>query len=267
MIVVPFTNQKGGVGKSNVAGNVAGELALRGHRVVLIDVDEQGNLSNWVLGRRAEGEHRRGSAELFGEITAPEIRSLLLDSPNFGLRILAAAYRPMHDLAPVLLGKPERLNRILRACEQLETEVDFIVIDCPPNAGPFTKAALYAATHVVIPFKPTEESIDGIELILSTLDEVREVNDVPLLAVVITMNREGNKYHPAIVAGIRSAFADVPIHVINERIDFQRTVSANLPICRYRPRSIEAAQEIAVIADAFEVTAFGKIRVSRQVSA
>jgi|SRR5579875_1927306 len=264
MIVVPFVNQKGGVAKTNLTGNVGGELARRGYRVVLVDMDEQSNLSEWALGLGEEGAPPRvGTQDLFAGATAPPIDELLADSPAFRLRILPATYAAMHDLGPVLLGKPERLNRMLRACETLEPQTDFVLIDCPPNAGPFTKAALYAATHVLIPFKPTQESVSGIQLILSTLAEVREVNDIPLIAVVVTMMRPGNKYHPQIVEGIHRAFGSTPIHIVHERIDFQRAVSDGVPICALRPRSLEAESEIAKIADTFEQVAFGSVRSER----
>lgn len=185
--VLVVANQKGGVGKTTTTVNLAAALALSGLRVLVIDLDPQGNAST-ALGI----EHREGTKGTYEVLMdgSPIARHVQRSPESSGLWALPATI----DLAGAEIGLvsiPGRETRLLRAIERLthQHELDYIFIDCPPSLGLLTLNALVAADEILIPIQCEYYALEGVTQLLRTIDVVKgDLNDrLRLSAVLLTM--------------------------------------------------------------------------------
>lgn len=166
MRTISFCNQKGGVGKTTSAAEIAGLLATRGNRVLAVDMDPQGNLSD-VFGANLEGrdsvyELLRGEASFRDVLMARDGVDLL------PAEITLAMLEP--ELAGVSLGREQRLREYL---SNHSNEYDFCIIDCPPSLGLLVTMALTASDYVVIPTTASLFASKGIAQLASTIQMVQ----------------------------------------------------------------------------------------------
>jgi chromosome partitioning protein len=179
--IIAVANQKGGVGKTTTAVNVAAFLASEKHPVLLVDLDPQGNATSGLGLVKEQAvtsyEVLRGDAKLEQGITQTRIDGLyvLAANPN-----LAAAEMDLVDMD----------RREFRLQLALQNAVyDYIIIDCPPALGLLTINALTAATEVLIPVQTEYYALEGLGQLLATVQRVREATNprLDLLGVVLTM--------------------------------------------------------------------------------
>jgi chromosome partitioning protein len=181
--VIALANQKGGVGKTTTAVNIAGELARRGQRVLLIDSDPQGNATT-SLGI----DKRNLKATTY---------DLLLEAVGVADAVITTG-RERLDLIPAdqdLAGAEVELTaatnreRRLRQALSATAGYDYVVIDCPPSLGLLTLNALCAADSVLIPLQCEYLALEGLAQLKATLDRVREALNpgLRILGVVMTM--------------------------------------------------------------------------------
>ena len=167
MITISFCNQKGGVAKTTSATETAAILASRGKRVLAVDMDPQGNLSD-VFGADLEG--RDSVYELLrGDAALEDVIMPLAGIDVIPAEITLAMLEP--ELAGVALGRERRLRRALGACADA---YDFCIIDCPPSLGLLVTMALTASDLVVIPTASTKFAAKGIMQLSDTIGMVRE---------------------------------------------------------------------------------------------
>lgn len=185
--VIVIANQKGGVGKTTTAVNLAAGLARGGLNVLVIDLDPQGNAST-ALGV----EHEAGVAGTYEVLIDGEpIERHVQPCPDIdGLWVLPATI----DLAGAEIGlvdKPGRESRLLRAIERLVSRhrIDYVFIDCPPSLGLLTLNALVAAQELLVPIQCEYYALEGVSQLLRTIDLVKgTMNDrLRLSTVVLTM--------------------------------------------------------------------------------
>ncbi|WP_298134964.1 ParA family protein [Acidiferrobacter sp.] len=163
--VVAITNQKGGVGKTTTSINVAAAIAEHGRRVLLIDLDPQGNAT---MGSGASGAERGLYDVLLGETEAQSA----ITKAGCGLDVLAA----QADLSGAeleLAQAPQREQRLRRALVPLAAHYDHIYIDCPPALSLLTVNALVAADAVLIPMQCEYYALEGLTALLGTIRRVR----------------------------------------------------------------------------------------------
>ncbi|HEX5498691.1 MAG TPA: AAA family ATPase, partial [Thermomicrobiales bacterium] len=201
--VVAFANQKGGVGKTTSAVNAAVSLARRGFRILLVDIDPQGNATSSL------GVDKSG--------LAGSTYDVLVDDAPVESAVVAGA-RPNLDLlpsTPILAGaeielveRPEREFRLRRALAAVADRYDLIVIDCPPSLGLLTVNALSAARSVVVPIQCEFLALEGLGQLITTIDLVKQRLNPPLdvTGVLMTMFDARTRLSAHVVAEVRRYF-------------------------------------------------------------
>jgi chromosome partitioning protein len=200
--VVAISNQKGGVGKTTTAVNLAASMAVAEQRVLLIDLDPQGNATSGL------GIDRRGEKSLypvlFGEA---KLQDVIQPSELPYLQIVAAS----PDLAGVeieLVDDPERATRLRDALPAVRDGFDFVFLDCPPSLGILTINALAAADVVLVPMQAEYYALEGLSDLVGTIERVRgSLNpELRLHGVLLTMFDTRNNLSNQVADEVRRHF-------------------------------------------------------------
>ncbi|HLZ37137.1 MAG TPA: ParA family protein [Mycobacteriales bacterium] len=249
--VLAVANQKGGVGKTTTAVNVAVALAQHGLRVLVIDLDPQGNASTGLgLGH--------------DERSAPSVYDVLIGGraltdvavPVEGIPGLSCAPASVHlagaeiELVP-MVARESRLRRTLRTHAP---DVDYVLIDCPPSLGLLTINALVAADEVLIPIQCEYYALEGLNQLLGTIDLVRSHlhPDLHVSTILLTMYDSRTRLADQVAAEVRRHFVDevlrsvIPRSVrVSEAPGFGQSVMTYDPASRGALAYLEAARELA----------------------
>jgi len=184
-MIVAIANQKGGVGKTTTAVNLAAALAMRGKKTLLIDLDPQANSSISFLDLRSV------TRSTYDAIAEPDcaLVDVIKPAPLANL-FIAPARIGLAKLESRLVGELDAHFRLKDKIQALNGEYKNIVIDCPPALGLLTVNALVAATHLLIPIQSSYFALEGTDDLLETIEKVRQRPNPALriLGVVITMH-------------------------------------------------------------------------------
>ena len=185
-MIVAIANQKGGVGKTTTAINLASALALRGKPTLLIDLDPQGNSTLSLVER--DGLDR----SIYDVITDPSCALADVVKPALHQENLwiAPARISLAKLEGLLVGELDSHFRLKDRIEPLRDRFPYVVIDCPPTLGLLTVNALVAASHLLIPIQSSYFALEGTDDLLETIEKVRGRANTTLqiLGVLITMH-------------------------------------------------------------------------------
>jgi len=247
-----IANQKGGVGKTTTAVNLAASLAQHGSRVLVVDLDPQGNASTAL-----DVEHHIG---------VPSVYDVLVDD-----RPLADVVRPVSEMpglfcAPAtidlagaeielvpVVARELRLTRALKAYDM--SDLDYVLVDCPPSLGLLTLNALVAAEEVLLPIQCEYYALEGVQQLLNTAELVR-VNFNPGLhvsTVLLTMYDGRTRLASDVADDVRTHFgASVLSTIIPRSVRVSEAPSRGQSVISYDPASsgaiayTEAARELAM---------------------
>ncbi len=246
--VFAIANQKGGVGKTTTAVNLAACIAEAGLRTLLVDIDAQCN-ATLGLGLPKDSEPNvydvlSGAAELRDAIVASEVD---------GLDVAPA--HPDLAAASVELPRVEGSERLLRtALTPVAEDYDFILLDCPPSLGPLTLGALVAADRVIVPVQTEYFALEGLAGLLDTLRLVqRELNPrLTVAGMLLTMHDGRTRLAQDVEREVRTHFPElvfdtvIPRNVrVSEAPSFGRPVIHHDPHCAGSDAYFELAKEVA----------------------
>ncbi len=246
--IIAVANQKGGVGKTTTAVNLASALGRAGKKILVVDVDPQGNATSGL------GVHKRQ--------TACSTYNLLIANAGIEDVLIRTSYQNL-DLLPSnmslagveieLVEMPERTYRLRQALAPAKEQYDFIFIDCPPSLGLITLNALTAADGLLVPIQCEYYALEGLSQLVSTVRQVKRMynSDIDFEGVLLTMFDNRLNLTMQVVSEVKRHFADTVYKtVIPRNVRLSEAPSYGQPI-QYYEQSSKGAQAYDDLAKEF----------------
>jgi chromosome partitioning protein len=264
--VIAIANQKGGVGKTTTAVNLAAVLAGMEVSVLLVDADPQGNATSGIGVQRGSFRKSIYHCLVMGE----RVEDVLLETDLPHLKILPAN----KDLAGAeieLVSVDRREFRLRQALEAVVEKFDYVIIDCPPSLGLLTLNALTAARSLLVPIQCEYYALEGVTELFDTLARIRRLHNPGLTieGLLLTMYDERTNLSSAVASDLRDFYGQqVFVATIPRNVRLAEAPSYGKPITLYDPHSkgAEAYFQLAKEIIAHDTKAAGPGLVSTAVS-
>jgi chromosome partitioning protein len=243
--VIALANQKGGVGKTTTAVNLAACLAVEGRKVLLVDSDPQGNTTSGL------GLDKRDIKKSIYDMIIKDVpaKDVIVPTAYENLSLLPATIA-LAGAEIELVNMMSRENRLKNALERVKYDYDYVLIDCPPSLGLLTLNALTAASSVIIPIQCEFYALEGVTMLMNTIQLVqRNLNPaLKLEGVVMTMCDARTNLASDVVSEVKKYFsAKMYNTIIPRNVKLSEAPSHGEPVIVYDPRSkgAQVYQELA----------------------
>ena len=246
--IVAFANQKGGVGKTTSAVNLAASVGILGKKVLMVDLDPQGNTTSGYGINKKDVRHSAYDV-LIGRSTA---KDAVIDTNFDGLSVIASTI----SLAGAefdLFSMDNRERRLADALAEIKDEYDYIFVDCPPSLGMLTVNALTAADAVIIPMQCEYYALEGISQLMITLRKIKQLYNpkLEICGILLTMYNGRLVLTAQVVAEIKRYYADKLFNTpISRNVKLSEAPSFGTPVY-YHDRFCRGAQEYLEVAREF----------------
>jgi len=249
MKVVSIFNQKGGVGKTTTNINLAAYIALRGHKVLVIDIDPQGNTSS---GFGIDKENLTNTTyELL--LTDVAIKDVIISVEKIENLDIVPSNMDLAGADLELGGMENRESILKRKIEDIKDLYDYLIIDCPPSLGLLTINALTASDTVFIPMQCEYYALEGISQLIKTIQKVKKGlnKNLEIEGVVLTMFDSRRNLQLQVAEELKSYFGELVYeNSIPRNIRLAEAPSYGLPIALYDPKA-KGAEAYSDLADEF----------------
>ncbi len=239
-MIITIANQKGGVGKTTTAINLAAALASKGRKTLLVDLDPQANSSMSFL-----DVHGLQGPAIYEALTEPDIHlpDIVRTAEKLENLLIAPSTIALAKIEAKLIGELDSHYRLKDELQRVENDFDYVIIDTPPTLGIITVNALVAATHVLIPIQASYFALEGTDDLLETIDKVkvRANPQLQILGALITLYDKRTLLAKDIYDQIQRVFGlKVFETVITKSVRLEESPAYRESIFTFAPRSTGA---------------------------
>ena len=237
-MILAITNQKGGVGKTTTAINVAAALANKGLKTLLVDLDPQANSTMSFL----EFEDFHGHPGIYHVLAdgEPKMADVLLEANRHPELDIAPSSIALAKIEAKLVGEFDGHYRLKDALKPIRRKYDYVVVDTPPALGLITVNALVAATHVLIPIQSSYFALEGTDDLLETIDRIKSRTNprLQILGAVLTLYDKRTRLSRDIQQQVGKVFGKKLFKtVISKSVRLEESPAYRESIFTFSPRS------------------------------
>jgi len=238
-IVIAIANQKGGVGKTNVTFNISGALAEKNKKILLIDLDQQGNLSSTFLDNIYNLKTTVADILLDNDISVSEV----IQKTSFQNIDIIPSNIDLSKIDFQLAGEPDAQYFLADKLKEIRDNYDYVIIDCPPSLGLATRIGLVAAEEVIIPMECQEWAVKGTVYLRAAITKIKRRANPKLKIMGYLINKfvGRRKLEEVWRDTILESFKDKVFEVyLKNSVKYAETATLKKPITTYLPSSKQA---------------------------